>query len=316
MDFFIVVMPVMGWAFARYTLAFLKSFGMKQTVRDDGPQSHLVKQGTPTMGGVYFIFIWLVSYFIITSFSTNILSGHAVLAMMSLFLCFACIGCYDDLCKIHAKKGIHMLPKFALQCIAAMVWSLLYMNHHAIFVPGIGDFTLSPLWSCIWSSLVIVGTANAVNLTDGLDGLMIQTVGIVLCGFMVIAVQLHALSLQWVIMILLSMLLALWPLNSYPAKLFLGDTGSLAMGSALAGLALFLHAELALILMGLVFVLETCSVAIQIIVFKCTGKRFFKMAPIHHHFELCGWSEKKIVAYLSVLTVLTTSLGVIWCMQR
>lgn len=312
MDFFIVFAPLMGWAFANYTLAMLKTIGIKQSIRTDGPQSHLVKQGTPTMGGIYFIFIWLISYLAITLFSANLFNGHAVLSMMLLFLSFAGIGCFDDMCKIRFNRGVNMLPKFILQAFVALVWSSIYMQHHVIHLPGIGTLTLSPPLSCIWASFVIIGTANAVNLTDGLDGLMIQTVLIVLCGFLVMALSVNALSLQWVIIILISMLLALWPLNRFPAKLFIGDTGSLAMGSSLAGIALFLNAEIVLVVMGLVFVLETVSVAIQIIVFKCTGKRFFKMAPIHHHFELSGWSENKIVAYFSLLTLFATLLGVGW----
>lgn len=314
MDVFIICAPLVGWLLAQRTITTLKYIGIKQSVREDGPQSHLLKRGTPTMGGLYFLMMWLLSYLFILVFKIHLVEINKFMGISTLFVTFALIGCYDDLTKISAQRGLNMRPKFLLQSVVAILWSLLFMQHHTLHIAGIGVFELSPVVACLWCSFVIIGSANAVNLTDGLDGLMIQTVLVVMCGFLTISMFIPNTpnALHWVMVVLIAMLLALWPMNRHPAKLFLGDTGSLSMGAALAGISLYLHAEFALAIMGLIFVIEACSVAIQIAVFKYSGRRFFRMAPIHHHFELGGWSERQVVAYFTLFTCMTTILGVIW----
>lgn len=307
------IVTVLGFWFVRKTLPILQSIGCRQVVRSDGPKTHLVKQGTPTMGGIYFLILWFIYLGCIYVFASNQYLDGNLISLSCLFVLFAILGFIDDFVKIKYGKGISMALKMLCQILTCSIWSFYFMPHHIINIPGFLSIELALIPSIIWGIFVIVGTVNAINFTDGLDGLMIQTVMVVLVGFTCIAYSLSQSSGILLTNILaLLMLITVYPYNIYPARLFVGDTGSMGIGALVAGLALLQQIEFPLVIMGCVFVIETLSVAIQIISFRLFRRRVFKMAPIHHSFELSGWEEKDIVRLFTIITLVGTSIGLWW----
>ena len=302
-----------SFIFIKLSLPLIQKLGCRQVVREDGPQTHLVKKNTPTMGGLYGLLFFSCYIGIAYIFAPNLFKDASLASLYCLLLLFGLLGLLDDLCKINAKKGINMLPKFLLQLAAALIWSYFFITHHDIVIPGMLTIKMNAAGSIIWSSFVIVATTNAINFTDGLDGLMIQTVTMVLFGILIIAyAQDQSMGYIFAGLFTCMSLIAIYPFNVYPAKLFLGDTGSMSIGAFVAGMALLQNIEIPFILMGIVFVVETLSVAIQIASFKLFKKRVFKMAPIHHAFELSGWHEQEVVRLFTVITLIGTFIAVWW----
>ena len=315
----------LGQPFIRWIVR--KQYG--QAVRTDGPQSHKKKQGTPTMGGVL-ILAGL-------SFGTLLwadLRNPYIWWMLFLTWSFGAVGYLDDYFKVIRKdpEGLASRWKFRFLVLAATLASLglfhaqdTWVGQGFLFVPFLKHFAWSMgAWYIAFSVLVIVGTSNAVNLTDGLDGLAIGPSIVCAAAFFIFcylggnAVFANYLQIPFVpgigeLSIFCAAMMAagvgfLW-FNTYPAQIFMGDVGALALGGALGGLAVASKNEVVLVVLGGVFVMETLSVIIQVISFKTTGKRVFKMAPIHHHFELKGWPEPKVIVRFWIISFILAILA-------
>lgn len=305
---------VVSFLFGRPVIAWLRRLKVGQHVRDDGPQSHLSKQGTPTMGGILII-IALVGSTLLWSDLTN----KYVWVVLFATVTFGAVGFWDDYLKVVKKrsKGLSPLQKFGLQIIASLVIGVFLYKFSGdpeaayLSVPFMKRYILDLGWFYLpFVALVVVGSSNAVNLTDGLDGLAIGLVGIAATANAVIVylggnkIIADYLKIQYIpgsgeLVIFCGALLGaslgfLW-YNAHPAEVFMGDVGSLSLGGALGTLAVVTKHELILVVVGGIFVVETLSVVMQVASYKLTGKRLFRMAPIHHHFEQAGWPESKVI---------------------
>ena len=293
-----------------------------QSIKEIGPAWHMTKQGTPTMGGLMFIIG--IGLTIVVLGWRRMMAGEFVHLYVYLFaLVFGLIGYLDDFQKVkrHQNTGLTALQKFVLQLAAAVAF-LCLMRYEGMLSPNL----YIPFWNThlvlpwpvylVFAAFVIVGTVNAVNITDGLDGLSSSVTVPVGVFFLVMAVVWPGFQQLGVFSgALVGGLLGFLVYNHYPAKVFMGDTGSLFLGGAVAALAFAYDMPLVLIPVGFVYICETLSDILQVIYFKAThGKRLFKMAPLHHHFELCGWSEVKLVAVftsVSALCCLAALFGVL-----
>ena len=284
-----------------------------QTERDDGPQSHLKKTGTPTMGGIAILIAFAVSAFIF---------GRTVdsVAVVLITLGFGIVGFIDDYIKVVKKRslGLRAYQKILIQLIFTALFAF-YVSKNVpeftkIYVPfGNGYMIDLGIIYIPFLFVVMLGTVNGVNLTDGLDGLAGGVTMIVAAFFTIICIAAGKGISPCVSAAVVGALLAFLVFNAYPAKVFMGDTGSLALGGYVAATALILRMPLFIILVGLIYLCESLSVIIQVGYFKKTGKRVFKMAPIHHHFELCGWSETKIVTVFYIITALMCMAAYLGC---
>ena len=311
-----------------FMLRILIKFNLNQTVRSSGPETHYNKSGTPTMGGG----LLLVSVFSSTILWARWTSIHIWIVLL-VTVSFGIIGFIDDYLKIkHTNsRGLSAKYKFLLQSLVAIivgsyVYNLpQYQNHLYLLIPYIKYYTiqLGPLF-IVLTYCVIVGSSNAVNLTDGLDGLAIMPAVLVIGGLGIFAYASGNISFSSYLALpylkgigeLLIFCAAfigsglgfLW-FNTYPAQVFMGDIGALSIGAAMGIVAVLVRQELVLFVMGGLFVLETVSVMLQVASFKITGKRLFKMAPIHHHFELKGWAEPKIIVRFWIISVILVLIG-------
>lgn len=273
----------------------LRKLKARQSIREEGPRSHRVKAGTPTMGGIFMLGAVLVVVLY------NKLIDPSVLWLLFLTIGHGLLGFLDDFIKAEKKRnlGLTARQKMIGQIVLAILftWGCVYTLHipQAISIPFVSyELPLGILYYP-FVLLVIVGTSNAVNLTDGLDGLAAGCSIVCLLGYAVYCFITGYADLGQFIVVLAGCCMGFLFFNYHPAKVFMGDTGSLALGGAIAGIAVLTRSELLLILFGLIFVIEALSVIIQVTSFKLTGKRVFKMSPIHHHFELSGWSEVLVV---------------------
>ena len=277
----------------------IKKFG--QFVREEGPQTHLIKQGTPTMGGVVMLVGLISALFVVAR--PNVLTLTTLLLVSAV----AGIGLYDDWQKISNKRneGLRARYKAFLLILAVVVADVMALHYvgltQNVIVPGFNkNLVLGPgvigvaLFSFLML-LVIVGTTNAVNLSDGLDGLAAGAGAIALLAYTAIAFLEREYDLAVICGAMVGAIIGFLWFNSHPAQVFMGDTGSLAIGGVLAAAAVLTKTEMLLPIIGGIFVLEALSVIIQYVYYKLTSKRVFKMAPIHHHFELSGWEENKVV---------------------
>lgn len=276
----------------------LKRMKFGQSIREEGPQSHMKKAGTPTMGGLVFI-VSIVLTTLGIGFYTGILTTYT-LVLVFVFVGFGVIGFLDDFIKVVLKRnlGLTSLQKLIGQIIIAI--ASFFLLSIGIFKTTI-DIPFTDLSMDLGVAYVaflifwLVGFSNAVNLTDGLDGLVSGTASIAFTAFGVLALVNDQEDIAIFAFAVSGALLGFLIFNANPAKVFMGDTGSLALGGALAMVSVLVKQELLLLIVGVVFVIETLSVILQVISFKTTGKRIFKMSPIHHHFEMSGWSEWKTV---------------------
>ena len=276
-----------------------------QAIREEGPQSHMVKQGTPTMGGFIFITAFL---FVMALFFIN--QRNVIFVMLSMVF-FGAIGFLDDYIKVIRKHnlGLRSKQKLGLQLIAAFLMTAYAAQFgtdtHLPF--GLGDFDLG-IWFYPLVIFIFLAVDNAVNLTDGLDGLATSVTVVVMLFYAVVSAVQGQVVLMWSAFAMTGALIGYLKFNWHPAKVFMGDTGSLALGGIVTAYALALKIPFFIPIVGIVYVIENLSVIIQVVYYKKTKKRFFKMAPIHHHFELSGWKEVKIV---SVFAVVTAVAGII-----
>jgi phospho-N-acetylmuramoyl-pentapeptide-transferase len=283
--------------------------------REHLPQNHQQKSKTPTMGGVIIILSTCLSV-LCTPYPFSV---ETKLVLISLVL-FGLIGFYDDWCKVRYKKGVSPLFKstaqFLVSSLIVLMWFYFLSPEPTVWVPFLGAYHVGyPILFC-WSLLVIIGSSNAVNLSDGLDGLAITSLIPVYLTLAVLAsILLVDNSILLVCSSLIGSSLAFWWFNAYPAKIFMGDVGSLSLGATLGILALIIRRELLLPLMGGVFVIEALSVIWQVFWFKYKKERFFKMAPLHHHFELSGMREVTITARCAIITSLLACCSlIIFCL--
>ncbi len=285
--------------FGRLLLPVLHALKAGQSIREIGPTWHNNKAGTPMMGGLMFIF----ASTLVLILSAFVMEDHSVFFVLALSLCFGFIGFLDDFTKIKYKRnlGLTSLQKALLQmAVSALFLYAMYRTGSMtteLFIPFTGiRLPLHPIAYIFFAMFVMVGCVNAVNLTDGVDGLCGSVTIPVMLFFTAAAVLKGKLDLALLPATLAGGLVAYLFYNWHPAKVFMGDTGSLFLGGVVCALAFALDMPLILILVGIVYIVETLSVILQVSYFKLThGKRLFKMSPIHHHFEMCGWKEERIV---------------------
>ena len=293
-------------AFGLLLLPVLRALKAGQSIREVGPTWHNYKAGTPMMGGLMFIFAAIVCL-VVNAFT---MQSYTALFTLGLALCFGLIGFLDDFTKLKYKRnlGLTSAQKAMLQAaVSALYLYLLYKQAALsceVYIPFVGvSFPVHPLVYIFFAMFVMVGTVNAVNITDGVDGLCGTVTIPVMVFFIAAAVAKNMLDLALLPAALLGGLIAYLFYNWHPAKVFMGDTGSLFLGGIVCGLAFALDMPLILVLVGFVYFMETLSVILQVGYFKLThGKRIFKMAPIHHHFEMSGWKEEKIVLVFAGVT--------------
>ena len=308
---------------AKLILPALRRLKAGQSIREDGPKWHAGKAGTPTMGGLMFM-LGIGVAILIAGWGQMAKGNFGHIYVYLLALVFGAIGFVDDYQKVHKHQnlGLTALQKFILQVAAAAaflaVMRLEGMLTPNLYIPFFQTY-LHLSWPVymVFAAFVIVGTVNAVNLTDGLDGLATSVTIPVALFFVSVATWWGARELGVFAGALLGGLLGFLLFNAHPAKVFMGDTGSLFLGGCVAALAFALDVPLALVPVGIIYILETLSDIIQVSYFKLThGKRFFKMAPLHHHFELCGWSELKIVVVFTAVSAVFCALAYFGVMGR
>ena len=286
-------------------IPILRKLKMGQTERVDGVQSHLKKAGTPTMGGVIILLsVVITSVFYIKDYPK-------IIPILFVTLGFGLIGFLDDYLKVVMKRSDGLFPKqkMALQIVVTAVFAFYLVKFTDVsltmLIPFSGGYYLDIGWFAIpLMFFAVIGTVNGVNFTDGLDGLASSVTVLIATFFTVVAIGTKS-GIEPITCAVVGALLGFLLFNVYPASVFMGDTGSLALGGFVASTAYMLQMPVFIVIVGLIYLIEVLSVMIQVTYFKKTGgKRIFKMAPIHHHFELCGWSETRVVAVFSIATAL------------
>ncbi|MFS1518278.1 phospho-N-acetylmuramoyl-pentapeptide-transferase [Cytobacillus sp. Hm23] len=293
-------------------IPFLRRLKFGQSIRDEGPKSHQKKSGTPTMGGIVILLSIILTVVIMTSKYTEVTVNTYLLLFVTLG--YGLLGFLDDFIKVVMKRnlGLTSKQKLAGQIIIAVIFYVVLMQNNistTVAIPGF-DVSIDLSWAYIILLIFwLVGFSNAVNLTDGLDGLVSGTAAVAFGAFAVLAWNQTQYDIAIFAVAVVGAVLGFLVFNAHPAKVFMGDTGSLALGGALATVAILTKLEIILLIIGGVFVIETLSVIIQVISFKTTGKRVFKMSPLHHHYELVGWSEWRVVVTFWTVGLLFAMLG-------
>lgn len=309
MDYKIILPVLLSFALSvimgPVVIPILRKLKMKQTEREDGVKSHLKKAGTPTMGGVIILAsIVLTSLFFIKDYPK-------IIPIMFVTVGFGLIGFLDDYLKVVMKRSDGLFPKqkMALQILVTAVFAFYIVKVAQVPLTMLIPFTNGRYLDLGFLAvpmlfIVIIGTVNGVNFTDGLDGLASSVTVLVATFFTVVAIGTKS-GIEPITCAVVGALLGFLLFNVYPASVFMGDTGSLALGGFVASTAYMLQMPLFIVIVGMIYLVEVLSVIIQVTYFKKTGgKRIFKMAPIHHHFELCGWSETRVVAVFSIVTAI------------
>ena len=294
-------------------IKYLHELKFGQAIREEGPQSHMHKKGTPTMGGISFIIAIVVSL-VVAMFLDSVNIQYYILFIYTT-ISFSIIGYIDDMLIVVKKKNDGLAPrkKLMLQIIFSVIFYILvtfiYKDVNYIHIPVI-DYNLNiSYFYIIFLVFWQTGFSNAVNLTDGLDGLATSVTIITTSTFALLAYKENNFPVLVFCLTIVGALAGFLLFNRNPAKIFMGDTGSLALGGILAAISVILHKEVAFLFIGLVYILETLSVIIQVAYFKKTGKRIFKMSPLHHHFELSGYGEVKTVYIFVIIAVISSAIG-------
>ncbi|MEW4370593.1 phospho-N-acetylmuramoyl-pentapeptide-transferase [Paenibacillus kandeliae] len=299
----LIAMPIL--------IPLLRRIKFGQQVRDDGPQTHLKKAGTPTMGGIVIILAATIVYIKFSVIDINFW------VLLTSTVGFGLIGFLDDYIKIGLKRslGLTAKQKLILQLLfSAIICFLLIQKGHstALAIPGTGfAFDWGPWFYYPFIVIMLLAITNAVNFTDGVDGLLSGVSAIAFAAYAVIAIQMSSPAAAVCAAAMIGAVLGFLVFNAHPAKVFMGDMGSLGIGGAIGGIAIVTKSELLFLIIGLVFVIELLSVVIQVVSYKTrNGKRVFKMAPIHHHFELSGWSEWRVVTTFWAVSLILAVIGV------
>ena len=314
---------VLTYLIGKPVLRELRALKAGQEIRKEGPTWHAGKAGTPTMGGIMFILGSGIAVFVL-GWNYMLCGEFAHLYVYLFALCFGVIGFVDDYRKVrqHQNEGLTAKQKFLLQLAAAVLFLCLMryegMLTNHLYIPFFNvSWTIPWIIYLIFAAFVIVGAVNAVNLTDGIDGLAASVTFVVMVFFAVTAAVWNMTSLSLLPAALAGGLAAFFCYNHHPAKCFMGDTGSLFLGGAVAALGFAADMPLVLVLVGIIYIAETLSVILQVTYFKATkGKRLFKMSPLHHHLELSGWNENKLVAVFSGITAVCCVLAWLGIMNR
>ncbi len=291
-------------------IRLLRHFGFAKQIREEGPQSHMVKSGTPTMGGVLLLVVVLVLYALLRPIQGGIIAPLATLLGVGL------LGAFDDYLNARTGEGIRARQKLLWQVVVgvAVAWQIQSTYQITeIRVPFVGDVAVDPMVYVPFAAFAIVAASNGVNITDGLDGLAGGTLAFAFVSFLIIALLNDPTQPNTALLcaLIVGVLLGYLWFNVHPAQVFMGDSGSLSFGATLAVIALITGQILVLPVVGFVFVMETMSDIIQIGYFKLSGgRRVFRMAPLHHHFELGGWDEEKIALRFWIIGILAGLLGV------
>ena len=294
-------------------IKYLHVLKFGQAIREEGPQSHMHKKGTPTMGGISFIVSIVISLVVAMFLDSKNIQYYFLFIYTTIS--FSVIGYIDDMLIVVKKKNDGLAPrkKLMLQILFSIIFYILvtyiYKDINYIHIPGF-DYKLNIsylylIFLVFWQT----GFSNAVNLTDGLDGLATSVTIITTSTFALLAYKENNFPVLVFCLTIVGALLGFLKFNRNPAKIFMGDTGSLALGGILAAISVILHKEIAFLFIGLVYILETLSVIIQVAYFKKTGKRIFKMSPLHHHFELSGYGEVKTVYIFVAIAVVSSAIG-------
>ena len=299
---------VLSGVIGYFLLPVLRALKAGQSVRDIGPTWHNNKAGTPLMGGLMFIFATIICLLV----NIPTMEDHTVFYVLALALCFGLVGFLDDFCKVKYKRdlGLTALQKAMLQMAVSTIY--LYLLYRSgvmtsnLYIPFVkATVYIHPIAYIFFAMFVMVGCVNAVNLTDGVDGLSSSVTLPVMIFLAAAAFVRQRYDLALLPAVLVGGLIAYLFFNWHPAKVFMGDTGSLFLGGVVCAMAFALDMPLILILVGFVYIMETLSVILQVGYFKLThGKRLFKMSPIHHHFEMCGWKEERIVLTFAAVSAL------------
>ncbi|WP_102027296.1 phospho-N-acetylmuramoyl-pentapeptide-transferase [Salirhabdus sp. Marseille-P4669] len=299
-----------------FFIPFLRRLKFGQSIREEGPKSHQKKSGTPTMGGLMILVAVSVTTIVMTlKFKQEPLSFEVFLLLFVL-IGYGLLGFLDDIIKIIKKRNLGLTSKQKMlgQIVIALIVYIILRQHDFptyIQIPGTEiQFDLG-IGYALLILFMLVGASNAVNLTDGLDGLLAGTAAVAFGAFGILAWHgIPQFEISIFTIAIVGSLLGFLVFNAHPAKVFMGDTGSLALGGAIAIVAILTKLEIILIIIGGVFVIETLSVIIQVISFKTTGKRVFRMSPLHHHYELKGWSEWRVVVTFWIVGILFAALGI------
>ena len=294
-------------------IKYLHVLKFGQAIREEGPQSHMHKKGTPTMGGISFIVSIVISLIVAMILDSGNIQYYILFIYTTIS--FSIIGYIDDMLIVVKKKNDGLAPrkKLMLQILFSVIFYILvtfiYKDINYIHIPKLDyNLNISYLY-LIFLAFWQTGFSNAVNLTDGLDGLATSVTIIPTSTFALLAYKENNFPVLVFCLTIVGALLGFLLFNKNPAKIFMGDTGSLALGGILAAISVILHKEIAFLFIGLVYILETLSVIIQVAYFKKTGKRIFKMSPLHHHFELSGYGEVKTVYIFVIIAVISSAIG-------
>ena len=300
-------------------IPILRKLKVGQIERNEGPASHLKKQGTPTMGGIIMIIAMIISVtgtYIYLHATGNGEIGNKLLPLLLISIGYGLIGFIDDFKKLVLKNTEGLKPSYKMfgLLIIAVIYVLFLINGLKIgtetYIPFLKQYITIPMFLYIpFAIVVILATTNAINLTDGIDGLSSSVSSIIITCLTVIGISNGIYEVSFFGSIVIGVTLGFLMFNLHPAKVFMGDTGSLMLGGVISGIALYLKMPLLLVIIALIPVIETLSVIIQVAYFKKTGNRIFKMTPIHHHFELSGWRENKIVIVFSLITLVMCFIG-------
>jgi len=291
-------------------IRLLRYVGIGKQIREEGPHSHLIKEGTPTMGGLLIVVVVALVTFFLGAFDASTYSPVAALLGVGL------LGAFDDYLNAKTGRGINIRQKLLWQVVVAILAAIYIQRHfniQDIRVPFVGDVKIDPILYVAFAAFAIVAASNGVNLTDGLDGLAGGTVIFAFVAYLIIALLNvpHQPNLALLCAVIIGSVLGFLWFNVHPAQIFMGDSGALSLGATLAVTALITGQILVLPLIGIIFVAETGSDLIQFAWFRMSGgKRFFRMAPLHHHFELGGWDEEKITLRFWIVSILAGLLGV------
>ena len=316
MNFFLTALIsfVLAGIAGLFLIPLLHRLKFGQEIREEGPKWHEKKSGTPTMGGFIFILAFVITVFVMPFINGNNVLVKDIAIISAAAISFGAIGFLDDYIKVILKRnlGLTAKQKFSLQVLVSLVFTSLIAGFGVIdmsvLIPFTGNYANIGYLVLPLDIVVMLATVNSVNLTDGLDGLAATVTVLVATFFALAAEKIGNSAVFTVSAAIVGALLGFLVYNKYPAKVFMGDTGSLFLGGLLSAMAVYMRNPFILLIVGFVYVAESLSVIIQVTYFKKTGKRIFKMSPIHHHFEMCGLSEKKIVLLFSAVTLV---LGVI-----
>ncbi len=302
----------------KLVIPMLRKLKVGQSEREDGPRSHLKKQGTPTMGGIMMMITILVFTALVCVLNRDAEFVKPVLLLSIASLGFGIVGFVDDFKKVvlHNTEGLNPKLKMLGLLIVSSIYTtflIKYTNISTDLILPFTDFTLTlPTWLFIpFTIFVMLSATNAVNLTDGIDGLAASVSAIMITALSIIAMKVGAVSISILGSIVIGSCLGFLVYNFHKAKVMMGDTGSLLLGGVISSMAIYLQIPIFLVMIAIIPVLETVSVILQVLYFRRTGKRLFRMSPLHHHFELTGWRENRVVGVFSLITFLFSIIGIL-----